>query len=328
MQLRLWISIWGLFFATAAWAEQPLFRFDGFDYSDTDFSPEFQRNLYEIQTDFYRKLETLFEEGLLELHFKAEAERQKITLEAVAQAALQPPEPDEGELKAFYTANKARIPGEYEQVKLRLEQYLVRQAMIEKRAALVAELKKKDFQSLVPKPIAPYLEIHSSGFPVGGNPDAEIVIVEFADYQCPHCRDAHEIMKSLLEKYGDQIKLVYMDFPVNRSGISKAVAEAAACADKQGKFWEYHDLAFAKQKALEQDSPLALARELGLDEKALQTCLDTGEGQAKVARAMAEAKRLGINATPSFFIDGRPLHLFNLEQDLTAGIKEAIAKAK
>lgn len=309
-----------------AHADTPLFRMQGFDYTASDLSVELQQALYDLEADYYRRMRTLADNAMLEIHVAEKAKNQGKSPEVMLQALLDVQEPDEATLKAFYEQNKERIRGDYEQLKPQLKRYLQNQSLVDKKQTLIDKIKKeRQFKLLVNEPQAPYVEIDSAGFPVRGNPDAEIVLVEFADYQCPHCKRAGEVLDKLLEKHGERIKLVYMDFPINRSGISRVVAEGGVCAEEQGKYWEYHHLAFQTQSKLSKDSPLNLAKQLELDEAAFQTCLDSGKGQAKVDKSFAEARRLGLSSTPAVFLNGKAVKMYeDMEKELTQAIDKLL----
>src|SRR5436190_16973129 len=99
-----------------------------------------------------------------------------------------------------------------------------------------------------------------------GNNEAAIVLVEYGDYQCPHCGKAYPIVKRMQEKLGDQLKFVFRNFPLTKihpeATIAAVATEAAAL---QGKYWEMHDIIFENQDQVDKDSLLDYARELGLD---------------------------------------------------------------
>jgi protein-disulfide isomerase len=120
-----------------------------------------------------------------------------------------------------------------------------------------------------------------------------------------------------------------MDQPfINRGGLdSRNIAEGAVCADQQGKFWEYHDLAFQRQTELRPGAAQELAKQLGLDEEAFSSCLESADTKAKVARSKTEANRLGATSTPTFFVNGRQVLTDNVEAGLTEAIDKALKTA-
>lgn len=145
--------------------------------------------------------------------------------------------------------------------------------------------------------------------PALGPDDAPVTIVEFSDYACPYCRRFHmETFKDLLASYPDQIRFVYRDFPVVGGGETGFfAAQAANCALDQDKFWEYHDALFQGDYGHGRDAYLSLAEDLGLDVSSFATCLDDETFAQEVQDDLQAGRELGVNGTPTFFINGIPL---------------------
>lgn len=142
-----------------------------------------------------------------------------------------------------------------------------------------------------------------------GPEDAAITIIEFSDYQCPYCSRWHEdVFSNLLEEYPDQVRIVYRDFPLD-SIHPEAVpaAEAANCALEQGAFWEYHDKLFSGELGLGQDAYLQYATVLGLDVDSFKECVETGRYADEVQADFQYAANLGVQSTPTFFLNGIPI---------------------
>ena len=118
----------------------------------------------------------------------------------------------------------------------------------------------------------------------------------------------HTTLKELEAKYGDKVKVVFRDFPLEQlhPGSRKA-HEAARCADEQGKFWAYHDVLFDKAPRSSADDLTAYAREVGLDLAKFDRCLASGKQKELVQKDIDEGARLGVNGTPAFFINGELL---------------------
>jgi len=109
-----------------------------------------------------------------------------------------------------------------------------------------------------------------------------------------------------METYEGKIRFVYRDFPLTTiHQHAQKAAEATECADDQGKFWEYQDLVFANQSALDVDSLKSYAAQLDLDTATFNDCLDTGEQTAEVDKDSQDAQSYGVTGTPAFFINGR-----------------------
>lgn len=111
----------------------------------------------------------------------------------------------------------------------------------------------------------------------------------------------------MLADYGDKVRFVYKDFPLPTHPNAQKAAEAARCAGDQGKYWEMHDLMFADIAALSVPQLKQSAAKLGLDQAAFDQCLDSGKHEAIVQADYAGAEKLGVNSTPTLYINGRPL---------------------
>jgi protein-disulfide isomerase len=142
-----------------------------------------------------------------------------------------------------------------------------------------------------------------------GDEDAPILIVEFSDFQCPYCTRFHQqTLQPLLEQYGDKIRFVYRDYPL--TGIhpdALKAAEAAECADEQGKFWDLHDAMFENQTVtgVGVAAIAGMAENIeGLDVDALNECIESGKYAEEVQKDMTDASSYGVTGTPTFFING------------------------
>jgi protein-disulfide isomerase len=136
-----------------------------------------------------------------------------------------------------------------------------------------------------------------------GEASAPITIVEFADFECPYCSRAAETVEKVRAAYPGKVKLVFRHFPLSFHPKAPKAAEAAACADEQGKFWQMHDALFEGQD-LELEAMKANAQRLGLDAAKFDACLDSGRMAALVKRDQAAGNKAGVTGTPAFFING------------------------
>lgn len=303
-----------------------LYRFNNKTHTATNLPPSLMQRLYEANLHHYHEIDRIISEQLFENSIMQEAKKAKKTAEQVKKEILAVEKIDEKEIKKFYEENKARIPYDYEKAKPQLLRYL----QAKKRAAahddFLARVKNEGkYQLLLVKPAAPTFTIDTRGFPSKGKDQAKVTIVEFFDYQCSHCREASEHLRAVLPRFKDKVRVVNIDFPVNRSGISTVVAQGAYCAKNQGKYWQYHDLAFSKQSELNTESPAQLAAQLKMDTEKFKSCMASKEAQQFVARGKREAQRLGLEGTPSFFVNGRKLIFSDLRADLEKAITDALA---
>jgi protein-disulfide isomerase/rhodanese-related sulfurtransferase/uncharacterized membrane protein len=139
-----------------------------------------------------------------------------------------------------------------------------------------------------------------------GNPNAKVTIVEFGDFKCPACRQAEASAKKVREKFGNEIRFAFREFPlVGVHAESEKAAEAAECAGQQGKFWQAVDMFYEHQDDLSLPALNRYAGEMGLDSQKFVACLQKGTMAKRVARDLTDGQALGVHATPTFFIDGR-----------------------
>jgi protein-disulfide isomerase/organic radical activating enzyme len=156
---------------------------------------------------------------------------------------------------------------------------------------------------LQPKRIA----VDSAGHPSLGPADAPVTIVEFTDFQCPFCKRGEDSVQQIHTKYGDKVRLVHMDFPLSFHSHAMDAAQAARCANEQGKFWPYREALFADQSKLAPADLKAAAKRLGLNTMQFDSCFDAGKYKKEIQADLDQGGKLGVDGTPAFFIDGRSL---------------------
>lgn len=152
-------------------------------------------------------------------------------------------------------------------------------------------------------------------FPSLGPADAPVTIVEFSDFQCPYCRIGALTLNAVMNRYPAKVRVVFRNFPLDPScnplvqhSMHPAACESARtalCAQKQGKFKEVYESLFEHQSKLAPGKPLELAREAGANTDQLSACASQTDVNAAVSRDIDEGKRLGVQSTPTFFINGR-----------------------
>lgn len=159
-----------------------------------------------------------------------------------------------------------------------------------------------------------------------GNFLAPIVLVEFGDYQCPHCGFAHPLVKKLLEQKGNSFLFVFRNFPMQQIHPAAFMsAVAAEAAGKQDMFWEMHNLIFDNQKHLYLQRFLDFAEELRLDVGQFSADLENESIKQKVERDFESGIRSGVNGTPTFFINGELLAYDNTYESLLKAIESGNA---
>jgi protein-disulfide isomerase len=141
-----------------------------------------------------------------------------------------------------------------------------------------------------------------------GNVNATITLVEYGDFQCPHCRHAHPLIKRLLKERNNDLHFVFRNFPLQEvHPQAYAAAITAEAAGKQGKFWEMHDLIFENQDRLDTKFLFSLAEDIGLDMIRFAKDLKSDGVQSKIETDFESGVRSGVNGTPTFFLNGSKL---------------------
>lgn len=229
----------------------------------------------------------------VEEYVKAEAEKGKKAV-------------DEPRMRQLY----ARLvpPGgpAFEEVRMELAQAALQEDRQLAVAGLVDRvLKENDVKWLLPAPKLPRLDISADDDPFLGDKDAKVTIVEFSDFQCPYCSRAAEALHQLVDKYKGKVRVVYRDFPLSFHKEARTAAIAANCAHEQGRFWQFHDTLFKNQNALEEKALKTYARVAGVDGEKFDACLASDKYKAEVEKDYKDGEAVGVEGTPTFFINGR-----------------------
>ena len=150
-----------------------------------------------------------------------------------------------------------------------------------------------------------------------------VELVEFADFQCPYCRDALPSQRRVLERLDGRVRLRFRHFPIERKHPrALRTAEAAEAAAAQGAFWPMHDLLFDRQKASEDADLVRFAGELGLDVARFEADLASGAMLAPVREDREAGVALGVSGTPAFFIAGERYHGFYDVESLVDALED------
>jgi len=260
-----------------------------------------QQQVYQLRR---RDLEMKINDMLLE----REAQKRGITARALFEAEVTSKVPvvTEGQAQAFYNENKARINGDFAQIKYQIIEYLQEQEREKLNAALAQRLREgAGVQIFLAEPEPPTFKIDVADQPSKGNPNAAVTVVEFTDFQCPSCAQSHPVLERLMAEYGDRVRFVVRDFPLTQHADAQKAAEAAEAAREQGKYWEYAALLFKNQNALGVENLKQYATALGLDRAKFDAALDSGKYAEAVRRDLADGQKVGVSGTPSFFVNGR-----------------------
>jgi protein-disulfide isomerase len=226
----------------------------------------------------------------------------------------------EDEIAAFYADNIDQMGGlPLDEMRDRISAYLKEQ----RGATIVSKLRDQATTEILLEPAR--VEVEAVG-PSKGPDDAVVTIVEFSDFQCPFCQRVLPTIDQIVAKYPTQVRFVFRNLPLSMHSRAQATAEAAACADKQENFWGYHDLVFANSRALSDEDLERYASELGLEMPAFRQCVQNRETQQIVDADAAAAKNLRISGTPSFLVNGIPMHGAQSFEALSETIDAEIAR--
>lgn len=172
---------------------------------------------------------------------------------------------------------------------------------------------------------------YSKGQKVGSD-SAKVKLVEFSDFECPACLAAEPAIAKVKSTYPDQIQFIYRHFPLPQHTHGRQAAAIAAAAGQQGKFWEMHDKLFETQTEwtiMNKDGAAAfflqLAKNIGLDESKIKQELESDSIKAIIDTDIAEGQRVGVNATPTFFLNGQKLNL-RVFEDLNTAVASELKK--
>jgi 2-hydroxychromene-2-carboxylate isomerase len=153
--------------------------------------------------------------------------------------------------------------------------------------------------------LLPRVEISVADAPLKGRTDAPVTIAIFDDFECPYCSHSVELLDELIAKYPQQVRVVFKNFPLQMHKYSQEAAIAALAAQRQGKFWELHNLLFANYDQLNSQKIAELAVEAGLDMVQFEKDCRDPQLQESIAATIAEGKAIGVRGTPTLFINGR-----------------------
>jgi len=237
----------------------------------------------------------------------AKAAGQTVDAFVEVEGAKRLPAVTEAEIAQFYEQNKERAQGRsLDQLRGEIKPYLEGRRRQQARAMIVDDLKARSGANVKVMLDPPrYVVPTTAEDPVRGNAAAPVTIIEFSDYQCPFCSRVNPTLARIRETYGDRVKIVFKDYPLPNHPQAPKAAEAARCAGEQNKYWEMHDAMFANQRALEVPSLKLTARAIGLNGTAFDQCLDSGKWQATIRAGSALGDEMGVNSTPTLYVNGR-----------------------
>lgn len=203
---------------------------------------------------------------------------------------------------------------------------MIRSRRDQRYRSYIASLKKEANVEIALAP--PRVSVPSTGGIAAGPSTAPITIVEFSDFQCPYCARFSHTLRDVQQQYGGAVRVVFRHFPLNIHRDATRAAEAAACANEQGKFWQFADLLYANQKALSDQDLKRYAESVSLDSARFASCVDSGRHASTWKQDLALGQTIGVAATPAIFVNGRPIFGAVRVEDFTRVVDEELALAR
>jgi protein-disulfide isomerase len=210
-----------------------------------------------------------------------------------------------------------------------MRNYLREQKITERKIEYFKTLRAKGrVTTYLKAPALVRVDVPVNGAPFKGSEKAQVTIVKFEDFQCPYCKAVQPNYQEVLKRYHGKVRLVHKDLPLDQiHPQARQAAEAARCADDEGKFWEYHDKLYASSpKAAPEDLKL-YAKDLGLKRDLFDQCLVSGKYKAAIQKDLKDAATLGLTGTPTFFINGRELSGAQSVEAISQIIDEELSRA-
>jgi protein-disulfide isomerase len=286
--------------------------------------------VYQLKLQAYEVTKQQADQMVNNLLLLEEARRRQVEPEQIVRTEVSDKvrTPTEAEVAKFYEDNKTRINGSLNDLRNQIASYIQESERSRLEAELSTRLRKNaKIQWLISEPPPPVQNISVDDDPSRGPATAPVTIVEFTDFQCPACAAMHPVIEEVLKSYGDKVRFVVRDFPLDRHENARKAAEAANAANAQGKFFEYAALLFKRQQALDVASLKRYASELGLDRARFDAALDRGTYAAEVNRDVQDGEMYGVGVTPTIFVNGVQLKILSAE-GLRAAIDRAAATPK
>jgi len=264
--------------------------------------------IFSVQEQVYALRKQSLDTQINDLLLEEEAKKKNLAPGALFDAEVVPrvKAVTEEDARKLYDERKDTIEGSFDQLRLQIFQYLQSRAQAKAAEEYAEQLRKTaTVQVFLKQPNPPVFDIAIDDRPWRGGANATVTIVEFTDYECPSCAATQPVLEEVAKEFGDKVKLVVRSFPLVQHTHAFKAAEASEAAREQGKFWEYTALLFANQKALEVAKLKEYASEVGLDRRKFDAALDSGRFSDKVKRDLADGEKIGVDSTPSVFINGR-----------------------
>lgn len=283
---------------------QPVATINGQSISESELASSVEGQLRQLRRQEYEAKRSALEDLINKRLVESEAQARGTTSERLlAEVDAKAGPPTDGEVEAFYLAQRDRINRPLESVKPQIRKTLQQMKLQQVREDFYLGLREKGKVAILLRP--PKVAVSIDPARVRGDARAPVTIVEFSDFQCPFCQRVQPTLQEILAKYPGKVNLAYRDFPlVQIHPNAHRAAEASRCAGEQGKFWEYHDVLYVNITKLAEDDLAEHAKSVGLDGLKFAMCLSSGRYRASVDEDMRAGANTGVTGTPAFIVNG------------------------
>lgn len=266
----------------------------------------------DLEQEIYRMRRQKLDQMIVDIVLQKEADERSMPLEQFVNTEIlsKSAQVDEADIDRYLQENKSRLAdwkGSMEELRGRVRTYLEKQKNLDRVVQYAKSLEPKyGVEIFLKEPDSLKIKVNTEGSPSTGPQDAPVTILEFSDYQCPACRQGHEVVRKVREMYGGQVRWIFKNFPLKMHKDAERAAQASLCAADQNRFWDYQDVLFAYNKEDLSDEKLEqFASDLGLVPASFKECLEKNKYKSKVEKDIEDARNAGIDRTPTFVINGR-----------------------
>ena len=224
-------------------------------------------------------------------------------------------------MDAAYSKSRHRFPAILEsEVKYRIRRELEDKRRADALKRLLSNLRRSaKVQNFLLERARSQVDLQPQVGPSLGPPEAPLTIVEFSDFECPFCRKLQPVLRRVLMRWPKEVRLVYKHLPLDRHRYAFGASKAAVCADKQGRFWEFHDALYRENQDLSPQGVISIAQSLGMELEQFEGCLRDEATRLAVQSDRALARRAGVTGTPTLFINQKRLrNVSQLESEVEA----------
>jgi len=225
------------------------------------------------------------------------------------------------EVDAAYSKSRHRFPAILEsEVKYRIRRELEDKRRADALKRLLSNLRRSaKVQNFLLERARSQVDLQPQVGPSLGPPEAPLTIVEFSDFECPFCRKLQPVLRRVLNRWPKEVRLVYKHLPLDRHQYAFGASKAAVCADKQGRFWEFHDALYRENQDLSPQGMISIVQSLDMELEQFEGCLRDEATRLAVQSDRALARRAGVTGTPTLFINQKRLrNVSQLESEVEA----------